>query len=269
LTVAAARADIRRAERAHVQHETSLGGQANGFPLTRRSLVGRIAAADASERCAALGELIALYWKPVYAYLRLRWRRDNERAKDSTQSFFATVLEKGYLADFDPARARFRTYLRTCVDRFVANEERAAGAQRRGGEVEHVALDFESAERETAAREPPDPHSLDDWFEAEWRRSVLAAALGELERECVARDQRARFEIFRRYDVEAGAPNARPTYDELAREHGLAPHAVTNALAAARRDFRRIVVERLRAWTRDEDEFQAELRALFGTLDVA
>jgi DNA-directed RNA polymerase specialized sigma24 family protein len=250
-----------------VQRETNLGGERRDFPQTRRSLVARIGAGEPAERRAAQGELIATYWKPVYAYLRLRWRHDNERAKDATQGFFAAVIEKHWLADFDPARARFRAYLRACVDRFVANEERARAAQRRGGDVAHVELDFDGAESELGRRDPPDPNTLDAWFENEWRRSVLAGALADLERECEARGQRTRFEAFRRYDVEPGSASERPTYDELARELGIPVHAVTNALAAARREFRERVLERLRAAAHDEDEYQAELRALFGAED--
>src|SRR5262245_53607916 len=116
-----------------MKRETEIGGSAKAFPLTRRSLIASMRAADAEPRRAALGELIALYWKPVYAYIRLHARKDNEQAKDLTQSFFAAAAEKDFFSEFDPARARFRTFLRVCVDRFVANAERADGALRRGG----------------------------------------------------------------------------------------------------------------------------------------
>jgi hypothetical protein len=36
--------------------------------------------------------VIALYWKPVYRFIRLKFRKDNEEAKDLTQGFFATAL---------------------------------------------------------------------------------------------------------------------------------------------------------------------------------
>jgi RNA polymerase sigma factor (sigma-70 family) len=247
-----------------VQRETNLGGERRDFPQTRRSLVARIGAGEPAERRAAQGELIATYWKPVYAYLRLRWRHDNERAKDATQGFFAAVIEKHWLADFDPARARFRAYLRACVDRFVANEERARAAQRRGGDVAHVELDFDGAESELGRRDPPDPNTLDAWFENEWRRSVLAGALADLERECEARGQRTRFEAFRRYDVEPGSASERPTYDELARELGLKATDVTNYLHAVRKRLRQVVLLRLREVTATDEEFKSEAVELLG-----
>jgi RNA polymerase sigma-70 factor (ECF subfamily) len=246
--------------------ETEIGGAARSFPPTRCSLIERLGAPEAEARRAATAQWIDLYWKPVYAYFRRRWGKDNEAAKDLTQAFFAASIERDFFAGFDPSRARFRAFLRTCLDRFASNDARAAAAAKRGGAVEHVALDFEDAERSLARRPAPEVEvesSVEAWFEAEWRRALLEAALDDLRRECAARGNALRFEIFRRYDVD-DAPGARPTYAELARELGVDEAAVNNALHAARHDFRRLVLDRLRAWTRDEAEFEDELRALLG-----
>ncbi len=71
------------------------------------------------------------------------------------------------------------------------------------------------------------------------------------------------FELFERYDLaDDGAENV--SYATLAQEFGLTTATVTNYLAAARRDFRRIVLEKLREITATEDEFQNEARALLG-----
>ena len=37
---------------------------------------------------------------------------------------FARLLEKDFLESYDPSRARLRTFLRVCVDRLIANEEK-------------------------------------------------------------------------------------------------------------------------------------------------
>ena len=105
--------------------DTDLGGPAV-FPATRCSLVRATASPDPAARRQAFEDLIAAYWKPVYKYLRVRWSLHNEDAKDLTQAFFARALEKDFFDRFDPARARFRTFLRTCVDGFAANARRAS-----------------------------------------------------------------------------------------------------------------------------------------------
>jgi len=71
-------------------------------------------------------------------------------AQDLTQRFFVELLERELLEKFDPKKSRLRTYLRLCVDSFVTNEDKAGRRQKRGGTVPHVALDFASAERNSA-----------------------------------------------------------------------------------------------------------------------
>src|SRR5262245_13632540 len=120
--------------------DTDLGGPAAAFPVTRGSLVRAAGSDDFAVRREAQETLIAAYWKPVYKYVRFKWGVPNEDAKDLTQAFFARSVEKGFFDRFDPAKARFRTFLRVCVDGFVANERRAAGRLKRGGGAELLTL---------------------------------------------------------------------------------------------------------------------------------
>ena len=55
-----------------------------------------------------------------------------------------------------------------------------------------------------------------------------------------------------------------PSYAELAREMGIPETQVTNHLAWARREFRRLVLEALEEATGSEEEFRAEARQLLG-----
>jgi hypothetical protein len=66
------------------------------------------------------------------------------------------------------------------------------------------------------------------------------------------------------FAADAGSSDGRPTYDELARRFETTTVDVTNQLAGARRDFRRIVLELLRELTVSEAEFRLEARALLG-----
>jgi hypothetical protein len=106
--------------------DTDLGGAQAAFPATNCSLIRAVGSLDPGVRKLAQETLIAAYWKPVYKYIRVKWRSDNEDAKDLTQAFFTQVVEKDTFDRFDPAKARFRTYVRLCVDGFVAKEQRAA-----------------------------------------------------------------------------------------------------------------------------------------------
>src|SRR5947208_12487931 len=118
------------------------------FPSTRVSLLAGIGSDRANDRQRALDRVIQAYWKPVYKYVRLKWKLANADAQDATQGFFAAATEKDYLAAFDSSKGRFRTFLRVCVDRFVSKTRSAERSEKRGGGAERLPLDFEAAERE-------------------------------------------------------------------------------------------------------------------------
>jgi len=235
------------------------------FPTTRGSVVEVLRSGEAPARERALATLAEAYWRPVYTYVRYRWRRTHEEAADLTQELFARLVEKGLLTRFDPEKARLRTYLRVVVDGLVANELKAAGRKKRGGGTPHVSLDFESVRREVEAA-PPAAASPEQLFEREWVRSVFGLAVERLRLACAAAGRPVRFDLFAAYDLEADGGDAasRPTYEALARRFGLPVTDVTNNLAAARRDFRKGVLDVLRELTASDAEFRREARALVG-----
>jgi RNA polymerase sigma factor (sigma-70 family) len=236
------------------------------FPATRWSVIDAVKGQDPEEQARALDTLFAAYWKPVYKYVRLRWNRPAEDAQDLTQGFFAEVLERELLAKYEPAKSKLRTYLRLCVDSFVMNQEKAARRQKRGGNVTHVALDFRAAEGELAgatidADSIPSPESLEEFFEKEWIRSLFALAVEDLRQLCQHERDRT-FRLFEEYDL-AGDPDI--SYAKLAQQYAIPVTDVTNALSWARREFRRIALERLRELCGSDEEFRREARALFGS----
>lgn len=196
------------------------------FPVTRKSAVYAAASADAAERTWALDVIITAYWQPAYKYIRLKWNVSDEDAKDLTQTFFTRAYERNFFKDYDARRARFRTFLRICIDHFVANEKKFAARIKRGGDAQHVPLDFEIA----------DP---DEGFEREWMRNLFNMAIETLQQECELAGKMIHFLLFERYDLEESPA----TYEEMAAEFHIATTDVTNYLAWTRRQFRRIVLE--------------------------
>jgi RNA polymerase sigma factor (sigma-70 family) len=230
--------------------DTAIGGPIGRFPDTLLTAIEQAANDDPEIRRVAHEAIAAAYWKPVYKYIRLKWRESNESAKDLTQSFFAKALAKDFFASYDPEQAAFRTFVRVCVDRFVANERQFAARQKRSAQAAEV-LD------ETI---PAAGADLDEYFHQEWIRQVFALAVAELREEC--RD--IPFRAFEMYDLAEGR---KPSYAEIAAELYVPVTQVTNYLAAARRDLRRIVLSRIRSLTATEREYKAEVRAVLG-IDV-
>jgi len=223
------------------------------FPTTRRSVVQALRSDDQQERTRAFGTLVAIYWKPLYKFARITWRRSPEDAEDLTQAFFARVFERESLAGFDARKAAFRTYLRTLFERHAANESRSASRMKRGGGSTRLDIDEAEAELQIAG----DSASPEDLFYRDWVRSVFAVAVERL-RETISNEQ---FAVFEAYDL---SDDRTISYRELATRLGIRETTVTNHLSAARRKFREAVLETLREATATEEEFRTEARALLG-----
>lgn len=232
------------------------------LPVTRHSILAAVRSDDAGIRRGGFETMVAVYWKPVYKYVRLRWPTSGDDAGDTTQEFFARAFEKGFFDSYDPTKARFRTFLRMCLDRFVANERKASARLKRGGGVTFVPLDFETAEGELRQHEVAVPPDLDEYFHREWIRSLFALAVDDLRAAYALSGKTLQFQVFERYDLDAPAEGASPTYGEIAVALGVSTSDVTNYLAAARRTFRRLLLDRLRAICGDAAEFEAEARHL-------
>ncbi len=241
-----------------MQQDTDIGGSDGRFPRTRHSALVAAQSADPSMRRQAFETICAAYWKPAYHYVRRRWNASNDDAKELTQGFLMRAFERDYFRRYDPSRAAFRTFLRVCLDRYVAGERQAAQRDKRGGDAR--ALDLDELDESLHAADP----ELDAEFHREWTRAVFEAAVERLSARCDARDKRVAFRIFERYDLKGPDLSAPPTYAALAAEFGTSTAQVTNHLAWARREFKDALLSELRSTCVDDDEFQAEARALLG-----
>jgi RNA polymerase sigma factor (sigma-70 family) len=241
------------------------GGPGGAFPATRWSVITRARSDNSAERDVAREALAAAYWKPIYKYIRVRWNKSREDSQDLTQEFFARLAEKDLWTSYDFQKARLRTFLRVCVDRIIANEQKSAQRIKRGGGAMHISLDFDRPEGELARGGHPrllSEESIEEYFEKEWIRNLFGRSVEELRSAYVARGREAALRVFERSDLTE--EDARPSYEDLSREFGVSVSDVTNFLAAARRDFRRIAMNKLRECTNSEDEFRREARAIFG-----
>jgi DNA-directed RNA polymerase specialized sigma24 family protein len=234
---------------------------ASAFPPTRHSVIERLRHRDVGERRAAFGDLVEGYWKPVYKHLRATWRLDASDAQDLTQGFFADAFQKSWLEKFEPGKARFRTFVRVCVDRFAMNARQAAQRRKRGGDTRLVSLDFEGAEREIRALALTSTPDAEDFFRQEFVRALFQRAVLETRLEMERTGRARQFTLFERYDID---PAADASYAGLAREFGLSESQVTNHLSLVRRTFRTHALSALRGLCGTDEEFRREARELFG-----
>ena len=172
-----------------IQPDSHMPGR---FPTTQWSRVVTASSRDAPEAREALSSLCQAYWYPIYAYIRHRGYT-LEQAHDLTQDFFAYVLERDLFAKADPARGRFRAFLRTVCARHLAalrDQERAA---KRGGGRSFVSIDPLDAERRYM-REPAHELTPERIFDRTWALTLLERVVERLRREYDDAGRTARFE---------------------------------------------------------------------------
>ncbi len=77
-----------------MDRDTDIGGPQDRFPVTTQSAIFAARSEDLLVRQRAFETILASYWKPAYKYIRIKWQASNEDAKDLTQGFFASAIEK-------------------------------------------------------------------------------------------------------------------------------------------------------------------------------
>lgn len=242
------------------QRDTSLARGASRFPSTPWSAIVAMRDQDSDKCRDALNDLLKLYWRPVYKYIRVQWAKSNEDAKDLTQEFFAHLCDKNIMVRIQATRGRFRSFLKTAVDNFIKNDLRASKAQKRGGDAKLISLDFTFDDNEplqVAADE--DGETI---YNKEWIRTLFEHAVAVLEERYTTEGKKVYFQIFNKYDIDRD-PNVKISYNDLAKEFGVSYYDVVNYLSHARARFRETVLELVKATT-PEGEVDDEVKQLFG-----
>jgi DNA-directed RNA polymerase specialized sigma24 family protein len=235
------------------------------FPTTDWGLLADVRGNGPAAKLAALDILIRRYWKPVFLFLRHSGSPD-ESAKDSTQAFFADWIDGDAFAKADERKGRFRSFMLTCLKRFVSNEHRAAHAQKRGPPEGLLSLD-ELMSNPDMPFEPAHNMTPEAIFQKAWAAEVVRRVLKHLEIECNRTGKTAHFDIFSRRIISPildGSPE--PSMADLGREHGFTEKQASNYLLTAKRAYQRLLQEEIRLYASSETEVASEILELFSIL---
>ena len=209
---------------------------------------------------AALSELCAAYWVPLYHYVRRRGH-DRAAAEDLVQGFFLRLLERDDLAAADATRGRFRAFLLTALKHFLADEHDKRTAEKRGGGRAPLSLDFERADSKWRL-EPATEETPERAYERAFAEELLARALAGVEHSYVERGEERAFRVL---VTTLTAPGELP-YRALAEELGATEGAVKVAAHRLRERWRAALREEVAAIVDDPGEVDSELAALFAAL---
>jgi RNA polymerase sigma-70 factor (ECF subfamily) len=238
--------------------DTAIGGAPRAFQSTLWTVVLAAKDPSAPDRRDALQKLIETYWKPVYLFIR-RKGNDREAGKDLAQGFFTALLERNFLQYVQRDRGKFRTFLLTALEHYMADEHDRAQALKRGGGRSAFSLDFASAENEIA-REPASPETSDRVFRRDWALRVMSQALQGLKREFADSGRAEEFEALRLH-LSFTAKEA-PSYAEVAKALGVSEGDVRNRIHRTRARYKEAILDVIRSYTETEDDAREELREL-------
>ena len=228
----------------------------DGFFTTTRWTMVRAAGASAAE---ALETLCAAYWFPLYAYVR-RHGFSKEDAEDLTQAFFAKLLERQDFSGLKQENGRFRAFLLAALKNFLSNERDRAGRLKRGGNITHFSLDWQSADTQfqiaDGGQVPPDAA-----YDREWAVALLERVISKLREEAVVDGKAARFDSLKSYlTVGKGEIPYASAAEELAMDVG----AVRLAVHRLRKRYREFLRNEVADTLSDSAMVDEELAVLLG-----
>jgi DNA-directed RNA polymerase specialized sigma24 family protein len=235
--------------------------QAGAFVATHWSVVITAARQDTTRAEAALEELCRAYWQPLFYYVRRRGYGE-EAARDLTQSFFARLLERQWLASAEKEKGRFRTFLLTAMERFLANEWHRERALKRGGGRPDVPIQCDTTGLRYGV-DPPDLRTPEQDFEYRWAVVLLEQVLQRLQSEYENRRQGTLFAALKSCLV--GERRGQP-YAALAVELGMGETAVKVAVHRLRKRYRELLRAEIAGTVPNEQEVDEEMHYLFGVL---
>jgi RNA polymerase sigma factor (sigma-70 family) len=232
------------------------------FETTHWSLVLAAGGADSAAAHSALAALCESYWYPLYAYIR-RWGATPDDARDLTQGFLTSLLERQDFKGLSQERGRFRAFLLASLRHFLANEMAKRRSQKRGGGIAAVPLMFQDAE-ERYLIEPVDSATPETLYERRWALTVIDRVLTGLRRESEAEGRTAEFDAIKACMLGRAAAGS---YTAIAAQLGISEGAVRVAVYRLRRKFQSSLKHDIAETVSTPDQVEDEIRYLIRALD--
>jgi RNA polymerase sigma factor (sigma-70 family) len=243
------------------EHSTSERSAPAAFVTTQWTRVLE-ARGDSPAAKAALSDLCAAYYAPVFAFVR-RNAPDEDAARDLTQEFFARLLAGQGFATVDPHRGRFRSFLLGAVKHFLAGMLQHTHRLKRGGGQSLEPIESGTDTSPGLQLADPNAPSPDREFDRKWALTLLARALATLAQEHMASGKADHFEALKPW-LSGDTENI--SQAEAAARLGMNEGAVKVAIHRLRRRFREVIKNEIGQTVSDPAQVDLELHYLLEAL---
>ncbi|MCU0719708.1 MAG: hypothetical protein MUC83_08395, partial [Pirellula sp.] len=189
----------------------------------------------------------------LYVYLRRSGYREAD-AEEFVQGYFEQLLSNDYLANVDSSKGRFRSFLLASLKNFVNNQHTKARSIKRGGTVETVSLNFESAER-WYQLEPASHATADKLFDRRWAMTLMDLVLTRLRERFVSQ---GREDLFDRLQPHLMRDSQRVPYSQIAAEFNCSVESLKSTMHRVKGWYRDLLMAEISKTTVAE-EIQDEL----------
>ena len=234
------------------------------FATTHWSVVLAAGQGESAPAQRALEMLCRAYWYPIYAYVRRKGYRPEE-AQDLTQEFFAQLIAKDHFRLADRNKGKFRGFLLSRLDFFLAREWSRAHRQKRGGQFTFISMDEQPPE-ERYQLEPADLETPERKFLRHWALTVLKQAMNALQRECEANGKTL---LFREAKNLISGERKGTAYAQISQSLDMGEGAVRVAVHRLRQRYGELLRREVAHTVTSQEEVDEELRYLFQVLGPA
>jgi RNA polymerase sigma-70 factor (ECF subfamily) len=248
--------------------DSELGdGQGPSFQGTRWTIVHNAQTKDTSRRLEALGQLFAIYWKPVYCYLR-RKGHGQEEAEDLTQGFFADVMMGTDLVqDADRSKGRFRSFLLTTLDHYAASYHRKEKAKKRAPAAPILRL---GGKESFDVPEPASRLTPEEAFNYVWAAALLGDVIAEVRDGCRRDGKELHWQVFEDRVLKPIMDSSRaPSLPDVCARLGLDAPKASNMIVLVKRRFQAVLRARVQPLVRDDSEVDQEIAELMQILSTS
>lgn len=247
-------------------NDSSAAGQAGQFQTTEWTAVLLSAQSGVPAADSAREEICRRYWYPLYVYIRRRGYNGDD-ARDLTQGFFLSLFDRKALRQVTPLKGKFRSFLLASLKNFLSTEFHRENAIKRGGNIEFVSLDFDTAE-DRYSKEHAEFLTPEKIFDARWAMTLLNDTTQRLREHYRALGKEGIFQELLPF-LDLGGTSAGAGYELAAKKLNMTVGGAKTLVHRFRKRYAEVLREAVAKTVTDPSEIDGEIRALCDALIAA